>query len=329
MKVTLTGGSGFIGTRLSDHFLSHDTEFENLDIRNSRSFAQYRRNVDIRNEQTLCNEVSGDVIIHLAAVHRDDVRPMSLYAETNVEGTRNICKAAEANGISKIIFTSSVAVYGFAPPDTGEEGTINPFNEYGRTKYDAELVLREWQQKDPKNRGLTIVRPTVVFGEGNRGNVYNLLCQLNSGKFAMVGNGKNRKSMAYVENIAAFLAHCLNNSAGVHVFNYVDKPDFTMNELVSLVRGVLKNKPNVGIRLPLPIGYAMGYTADLVSKLTGKNLPISSIRVRKFVSNTCFASNAHAIKGFSAPCSLREGLERTLEHEFINPDPRAEKFVTE
>jgi len=56
-----------------------------------------------------------------------------------------------------------------------ESGEPNYFNDYGRTKYLAEQVYKEWQAEDPENRSLVIVRPTVIFGEGNRGNVYNLV----------------------------------------------------------------------------------------------------------------------------------------------------------
>ena len=72
---------------------------------------------------------------------------------------------------NKIIFTSSVAIYGFAPANTGEDGKPDYFNDYGRTKYLAEQVYKKWQAEDPENRTLVIVRPTVIFGEGNRGNV--------------------------------------------------------------------------------------------------------------------------------------------------------------
>ncbi len=84
-----------------------------------------------------------------------------------------------------------------------------------------------------------IVRPTVVFGEQNRGNVYNLLRQIASGKFMMIGDGTNRKSMAYVENVAAFLEYSLGFENGVHIYNYIDKPDFDMNTLVSKVNKAL------------------------------------------------------------------------------------------
>lgn len=74
----------------------------------------------------------------------------------------------------------------------------------------------------------------MVFGEQNRGNVYNLLRQIASGKFIMIGSGQNRKSMAYVENVAAFIEHALGFGPGVHIYNYIDKPDFDMNTLVAI-----------------------------------------------------------------------------------------------
>jgi nucleoside-diphosphate-sugar epimerase len=81
------------------------------------------------------------------------------------------------------------------------------------------LVYKAWQEKDPENRKLVIVRLTVVFGEQNRGNVYNLFRQIASGKFMMIGDGTNRKSMAYVENVAAFLEYSLGFENGVHIYN--------------------------------------------------------------------------------------------------------------
>lgn len=270
----------------------------------------------------------GSVIINLAAVHRDDVRPLTRYDDVNVRGSVNVCEAARKNGVNKIIFTSSVAIYGFAPADTNELGEPKYFNEYGRTKYLAEQVYRKWYAEDPDNRTLVIIRPTVIFGEGNRGNTYNLLRQIASGAFAMFGNGKNKKSMAYVENVAAFIEHSLTFKSGLHIYNYIDKPDFDMNTLVSKVRQTLFRKNNVGLRLPAFLGMIIGHFADFVSKVSGKNLPVSSIRVKKFMSTTQFATSLSET-GFVPPVSLEEGLVRTLRYEFLEDNSDKQIFETE
>ena len=269
-----------------------------------------------------------DTIINLAAVHRDDIRPLSKYDDVNVQGSVNVCKAARKHGINKIIFTSSVAIYGFAPVDTDESGEPNYFNDYGRTKYLAEQVYKEWQAEDPDNRTLVIVRPTVIFGEGNRGNVYNLLKQIASKRFVMFGNGKNIKSMAYVENVAAFLEYSLSFKPGLHIYNYIDKPDLDINTLVCKARKTLFEKNNVGLRFPAFIGVVIGYFADFVTKITGKKLPISSIRVKKFMGTTQFASSV-SMTGFVPPVSLEEGLARTLHYEFLEDNSNKRTFETE
>ena len=230
--------------------------------------------------------------------------------------------------INKIVFTSSVAIYGFAPADTGEEGEPNYFNDYGRTKYLAEQVYKKWQAEDPDNRSLVIIRPTVIFGEGNRGNVCNLFTQIARKRFVMFGDGKNRKSMAYVENVVAFLEYSLDFPPGLHIYNYVDKPDLDMNTLVSTARKALFGKANVGVRLPKFVGVGIGYLADGIAKITGKSLPVSSIRVKKFLGTTQFGSSVHRT-GFVAPVKLEDAIEQTLRYEFIEDNSDQPEFLTE
>jgi len=326
-KITVIGGSGFVGTNLCKQLSLKQQDFEIIDIKMSNQFPEKCKIGDVRDIDALRQMITGDVIVNLAAVHRDDVRDKSEYQRTNVKGAENIASVCEEKGIEKIVFTSTVAVYGFAEPGTGEDGEINPFNEYGRTKFKAEEKLRNWQSKGKNS--LLIIRPTVIFGEGNRGNVFNLLNQIASGKFVMVGKGENKKSMAYIQNVVAFLEQCISTEQRYGVFNYVDTPDMTMNELVRQVRAKLKGKNSVGLRLPYWIGMILGKMADLVSALTGKKLPVSSIRVKKFASSTEFKSAKTSLNQFEAPFALSQGIERTLQSEFIRPNPHQEIFFTE
>jgi nucleoside-diphosphate-sugar epimerase len=331
MKVNIIGGSGFIGTRLTRRLLecSPAVECAIFDKSPSCDFPELFKSCDVRSLDQLQSVLEpGAVVVNLAAEHRDDVRPRSLYDQVNVDGARNVCKAAEMQGISRIVFTSTVAVYGFAPPGTNEDGAIVPFNDYGRTKAEAEAVYREWQAADPLMRSLVIVRPTVVFGERNRGNVYNLLRQIASGMFVMIGAGRNRKSMAYVGNVAAFLQHMLHASPGVHVCNYVDKPDFDMNDLVALSRQTLGKSGSWLPRIPYAAGYAAGWLFDLLALVTRRTFPISRIRVRKFCATTQFASAVGKFD-FSPPYTLQEGLQRTIKSEFLEDNENRPLFYSE
>jgi nucleoside-diphosphate-sugar epimerase len=315
--LTIIGGSGFIGSRLCNNLSFKGLNFLIFDKNPSLLHSNFIKIVDIRDYEKLQSLVPGDsIIINLAAEHKDDVQPRSLYDEVNVQGARNISNIAREKNIKKIIFTSSVAIYGFAKLGTDEFGEINPFNDYGRTKWEAEQIYKTWQAEDPKNRTLVIIRPTVVFGERNRGNVFNLLKQIASGKFVMVGDGQNRKSMAYVENVAAFIEHSLNFRPGVHIYNYIDKPDFTMNSLVGRVNKILGRSEKNNVRLPYFFGLAIGNFFDFIAFITRKKLAISSIRVKKFCANSVYES-AISKTGFIPPVPMLDAIERTVRYEFL------------
>lgn len=316
MKVLITGGAGFIGARLTEMLATagHDvTIFDKAPPKTDR-FQSIPG--DVRDVEALSAAARGqDVIYNLAAEHRDDVRPVSLYEEVNVGGARNVVAAAERTGVKTIVFTSSVAVYGDGDHALTEDAPHRPINDYGRTKSLAEAEHLKWA-KAGENRRLTIVRPSVVFGPGNRGNVYNLLRQINSGRFVMVGDGENRKSMAFIDNVAAFLAAAPGRAEGIQIYNYADKPDFDMNTLVTLIREQGGPGRGVGPRLPVWTARILGRAADFVANATGRSLPISAVRVEKFIANTEIdASRAHQTN-FHPPVDLGDGLRQTLQAEF-------------
>lgn len=330
MKISLIGASGFIGTRLID-LLKKDSGYEikNIDLQPSHFFNDHTVIGDVRDKQLLIRELSGtDLVILLAAQHRDDVTPVSLYYDTNVKGIENTLEAMEKNDCKRLVFFSSVAIYGINKSNPDETHPADPFNHYGKSKWQAEQVLKKWYESHP-DWNIDVIRPTVVFGERNRGNVYNLLKQISSGKFLMVGKGTNKKSMAYVGNIVSFVKYLIENAkVGYNIFNYVDKPDNDMNKLVYHVGNVL-NRHIPTTHFPYWLGMIGGYCFDILSKITGKKFTVSSVRVKKFCATTEFdATKAHS-SGFKAPFTLDEGLARTLEFEFVHPRTDDIEFISE
>lgn len=330
-RVAIIGGSGFIGTTLVRRLIEHGSDVTIVDKRVSQSFPDLTRTADVRSLdqlQSALRESTPDVIVNLAAEHKDNVRPVSLYHEVNVDGARHVCAVAEAAGVNRIVFTSSVAVYGFAEPETDESGSIRPFNHYGITKSKAEEVYRAWRARAPEDRSLVIVRPTVVFGPQNRGNVYNLLRQIAARRFIMVGRGTNRKSMAYVDNVAAFIEYAFGFPTGEHVYNYVDKPDLSMNDLVKVVTRELGYSGRSSFRVPYPLAYAGAWVLDVVAAVTGREFNVSAIRMKKFTATTQFESSIPEQTDFRPPVSMLEGLSRTIEYEFLR-EPRHDDEVFE
>lgn len=317
MKIAVIGGSGFVGSRLIER-IKNSHNVTNIDKQQSPFFSEITHIADVRNVEAMKKELNGfDLVVLLAAEHRDDVTPVSLYYDVNVGGMKNVLEAMDYNGIKRIVFTSSVAIYGLNKNNPNEQHPADPFNHYGKTKWEAEGLLRAWAEKSP-DVNVNILRPTVIFGERNRGNVYNLLKQISSGKFLMIGSGNNVKSMAYVGNIVAFISFLIENkTTGYNVFNYIDKPDMTMNQLVELVGSTLdKHIPKT--HFPYWLGMAGGYCFDLLAFITRKKLTISSVRVKKFCAVTQFDSSKAMNSGFKAPYTIQEGLARTIKYEFTD-----------
>lgn len=315
---TLVGGSGFIGTRLAETLQRDDIDFKIIDKELSTRFPGQTEIADVRDLASL-RKVSfgGGILVNLAAEHRDNVTPKELYYDVNVRGAENVCKIASGKNIKTIVFTSTVAVYGFAPRGTDETGAINPFNAYGETKKQAEKIYRNWQEADPKNRSLVIIRPTVVFGENNRGNVYNLFNQIAKKKFIMIGSGDNKKSLAYVENVTAFIKHVSHSPVGTKIYNYVDKPDLTVSQLVNEVERILGITRPFSFTIPRFFGVIAGSIFDALSALTGKEFSISRIRIIKFCADSIY-NTAVSETDFIPPITLAEGIEKTLVSEFID-----------
>ncbi len=329
-NICLIGASGFVGTRLIELLKQQDISLLNIDKNDSHFYPEVTTIADVRDKEKLDSLLKGqDLVVLLAAEHRDDVSPVSLYYDVNVDGTRNVLEAMDRCGIKKIIFTSSVAIYGLNKNNPDESSLADPFNHYGKSKWQAEDILRKWYNEDTQNKTLYIIRPTVIFGERNRGNVYNLLKQISSGKFLMVGRGNNIKSMSYVGNIVAFIDFLIHQKrTGYEVYNYVDKPDLTTNELVKIVSQVLhKHIPT--IHIPYWVGMLGGYMYDLLAYATQKKLTISSVRVKKFCATTQFDATKVLASSFITPYSLSEGLHRTINFEFIEKKCDEITFVSE
>ena len=317
--VALIGGSGFVGQHVAHRLFARGISFTNLDRVAPTApgpAADHWQMADLSDLATLRDGIadSTDVML-LAAEWRDDVSPVSRYFAVNVDGTRNVLSAMQTHGIHRVIFTSSVSVYGPTSLPVDEAHPPSPINPYGQSKLEAEAVLRQWAAANQGSM-LTIVRPTVIFGPGNRGNVWNLISQMAQGPFVMIGDGHNRKSMAYVENVADFLIHCLQMPQGQHLFNYADGPDYSMNELVALVDSRLGKPSRPNLRIPRSLALLAAHVGEVLARMFGRSPRITRERVFKFCANTQYAAHAAHQSGYRPRVALDRALSLTIDAEF-------------
>lgn len=312
-NILLTGGSGFIGSHFHS-VLPHDTII-NLDL--VKPFFQHQAQFiqgDIRKKEDVVAALKHgaiDKIISLAAKHHDFGIGHDEYFDTNEDGTKVICDVATQFNIKEIIFYSSVAVYGIRKEISNEKMEPTPDSPYGASKLAGEKVLHKWASEDA-SRKVLIMRPTIVFGANNRANMYNLIKQIDSGLYFHLGKADNIKSIAYVENLVAATLFLMERMpTGVSTYNYADEPQLTVRQTADTIAQHLGRK--IRLSVPVKIGALAGLPFDLAIKITGKNLPISSARIKKLSVSTHHSAKKLFTEGFVPQYTSSEGLSEMVQ----------------
>ena len=308
MKYIRTGGSGFIGQHFTK-ILKNDI-IANLDIdsgiNNSNfTYCNILKKNDLDNI-TISSEEEV-TLIHLAAVHFDFQKK---FFKTNVDGTRNILNfITKHQNIKKFVFFSSVATYGNSRFGKNESSDQIPVNDYGKSKLEAEKLIFNWLKNNNQIQTI-IIRPAVVFGEYNFGNVFNLFQQIRSKVFAIIGNGKNIKSIAYAGNIVDSVMFCLDNvNDPLFVYNYCDYPQKNITEQSNEITSLLGYKS--AYKIPFWITKFVTIPIDFLESIVKKDLKINSMRVEKFTLSTFFIADKIRDKGFIQKTTIVEAFDKT------------------
>jgi len=297
----LFGGSGFIGSHFSQFLLDNNivqkivvADIAALDKnRITASYESYVSqgkitfvNTDVRQAICLKTDDKVGLIANFAAIHREPGHEPVEYYETNLLGAENVCAWAEKVDCESIIFTSSIAPYGPSEKERDERSLPVPTTAYGSSKLAAEKIHQIWQTADKSNRKLVIVRPGVVFGAGEGGNVTRLVKATVNRYFFYMGNKNTRKAGTYVKELCNAMWWALNEKAKNEpiLFNMSMNPGPTIEEYVDTVCDVAEIKrfvPNV----PFSLMYLASLVIDPVAKLVGIDQPISPVRMRKLVKS--------------------------------------------
>lgn len=314
MNILVTGSSGFIARFLIPDLAAKGHAVIGIDKRIGPAFGDYFRFVhgNILDDGAVASAMPGvDLIIHLAAEHKDFGVPESLYHQVNVDGTEKLLQHAARHQIRDFIFLSSVAVYGDSRVPTTEALAPAPDSPYGRSKLLAEQRIEAWAAQAPERKGV-IVRPTVVFGPHNYANMYRLIQSVARRRYVGVGDGANIKSIGYVENIAAAAMFLMERmQPGVAIYNYADSPHMPTNDLIACIATNLRVKVP-SLRIPKPLALACALPLDVIAKATKKDLPLTAKRIAKFTNSTHHQAEKILRAGFAPPYSLETGIQKTI-----------------
>lgn len=287
-KIIVIGGSGFIGTHLIKKL---NSMFNLLNIDKEKSKLNVHQKIgDIRNIEFLDNSLeSSSIIIHLAAEHKDNVHPSKLYYDVNCDGTKNIVNIAKKKGIKKIIFLSTVAVYGESDKNNfvNEKNITNPNNHYGKSKLQAEQILIEWVKENNDNE-LAIIRPTAVFGIGCKGNIFNLAKHIHAKKPLIKSNTK--KSIISVNELLECIIQNIYKPIKLEVINAIGKKDLEVNEICNIFSRDFHGK-NFELYLPYNLSFKILNLINYFHQKFFKTEFLYRKRAKKFVTETIFESN--------------------------------------
>jgi nucleoside-diphosphate-sugar epimerase len=308
--ILVTGATGFVGSALLPVLLSQFHEVTAVGRRaQDKSHAGLRSfgvgNIDGATKWS--TELRGtDAVIHLAArvhVMRDTVSdPLTEFRRVNTEGTLNLARQAATAGVRLFIYLSSIKVNGettvpnrpFTPNDLAA-----PQDPYGISKHEAEIGLSEIARTTGMQ--VIIIRPTLVYGKGAKGNFKSLMKLVARGLPLPLGSIHNLRSFVGIDNLVDFIVTCLEHpDAANETFMVSDGEDLSTPDLIRRMARAMNRPARL---LPVPVwalqtGASLLGKGDAVQRLCG-NLQVD-------------ISKARSLLGWVPPVSVEEGLRRAV-----------------
>lgn len=318
------GGVGFIGSFFAEYLISKAGYTKVYLFDNCTSLDKYTEVKQRITAMVGIHFIHGDVreridwmpaepislVANFAAVHREPGHQDHEYYECNLLGAEKVCNWAARVDCNRIIFTSSIAPYGPSEEVKDEHSLPVPETAYGGSKLAAEKIHQVWRAGD-SNRQLVIVRPGVVFGPGEGGNVSRLIKAILGGYFFYMGNKKTRKAGIYVKELCETMIWVLNSqksqSEGYTLYNATMNPGPSIEEYVNEIKdvaGIRRYVPN----LPSPILLIVAYLIELVAKPLGINHPFSPVRVKKLIRSNNIIPTYLAENEYKFKFTLKEAL---------------------
>jgi nucleoside-diphosphate-sugar epimerase len=265
----------------------------------------------------LLDGAEGGTVFHGAGVIHPSAGIRELY-RTNAVGTRTLLDEARRRKVRRFIFVSSNSPIGCNPgPDHvfDEDAPYNPYMAYGRSKHQGELAVREANSPDFET---VIIRPPWFYGPNQPSRQSLFFSMIREGKVPLVGDGKNRRSMAYIDNIVQGLLLCERAAEiGGRVYWIADARPYEMNEILGTIEDVLEKDFSIPVarkrrRLP-SVASDVAYAVDGLLQAVGTYN--QKIHVLSEMNKTiaCSVARAERELGYHPTIALREGMRRSVE----------------
>jgi nucleoside-diphosphate-sugar epimerase len=301
-KVLITGSTGFVGQNLNNLLIQKEYNIQGISRTSTDGLIDYNSLKEIH-----WNSASG--IIHLAGKAHDfnGIANDKTYFEANTELTKQLYDQFLTSSCEVFIFVSSVkAVTDSSDDILTEERPTNPSTAYGRSKLAAENYILSLEL--PKDKRVYILRPCIIHGAGNKGNLNSLFRLVDKGIPYPFGAFENKRSFLSIDNFSFIVHELLENKIPSGIYNLADDEPISTIELIYIMNEVLGYKPKIWF-IPIDL---LKFTAKLGDLM---RLPLNSFKLRKLTENFV-VSNTKIKTAFninSLPFSAKEGLLRTFK----------------
>jgi len=308
-KILVTGAAGFIGSFLVKALVKRKENITALvrktsDPKAVKELQGLGANVvigDLCDKESLEKAVKGmEAVIHCAAVHNENYEDLK---SNNVDGTKNLLDICLKNNVKRFIHISSAVVFGKIKDGT-EESKCNPESPYAKSKYEGELIVKEYIGK---GIAATILRPPIVYGPHPRANMIQWLRYIKKGHFMIFGNGTNNIEVVHVDDVAQGVILALNNKKSINQTYIISSPTITMNEFINLIARI------EGVKKPrhIPIWFAnlLAIGFALLSKITKHKPPLTRIKIKNMTRDRSLSiRKAKEELGYEPKITVEEGL---------------------
>jgi nucleoside-diphosphate-sugar epimerase len=320
VKVLITGGTGFIGSRLALKCLEKNMEVSVLGQENTPAEIGNKREIENKGANVYLTSVSDkkgiealldgvDYVIHLAAAQHEMNVPDKRFRDVNVEGTRNLIDASLMAGVKKFIHGSTIGVYGIMDGEIDENTNCNPDNIYGVTKLEGEKLVLSYKNKLP----VTILRIPETYGPGDR-RLLKMFKGIKKGVFPLIGKGDNLHHLIYVDDlIEGFLVAAENDNANGKIFLLSGVEPVSTKQMINIMVEILEaDKPK--IRLPLPLMWSVAFMMEKTLRPLGIQPPLHRRRLDFYKKSfSLSAKKAKDSFGFDPKVTFKEGVKLTAE----------------
>lgn len=296
MDIIISGSSGFVGQNLSQYLENKNIMVHGISLRNENWKSDFDK--------------TGVAIIHLAGKAHDtsNTSVEEEYFKINRDLTIQLFNEFLKSDIRDFIYFSSVkAVADTVEGILVEEVKANPLTPYGKSKLEAEDFLLS--QMLPANKRLFIIRPCMIHGPGNKGNLNLLYKIVEKGLPWPLASFNNKRSFLSIDNLSFLINQILiNDQIESGIYNFSDDDSLSTNSLIEVISESLSRKPKfLFIKKSL-----MESIAKFGDKL---RLPLNTERLKKLTEN--YIVSNHKIKTAlgidKLPLTAREGLKITIE----------------